>query len=120
MNLSLKALIALTLLFVLPLLLLKQSAFLGQYSLSIESFNGQVNVTAANVYFPPVVYPGALVEITLHNNENYPVVVYLVKVNGQDAQTIPVLPAQIPPKGNLTVYVEIPITSSSINLVVYV
>ena len=120
MKLSLKALIVLTALFVLPIILFKPSAFLGHYTLSVMSYNYQANVTVVNAYFPPIVYPGAVVSVTLHNNEDYPVLVYSVEVNGVRAHTIPALPVRIPPRGNVTIYVEVPITSSTINVVVYV
>ncbi len=120
MRVSLVAVAALTLLLLSPVILFKPSALLSSYQVKLESYQYPVNVEVVGSYFPPIVYPGAFAQITLHNNENYSVVVYYVKVNGVTEQTIPSTPVVIPPHGNVTIQVQVSVVASNYEIVVVI
>jgi len=120
MRLSIPMIVVLTVFLLSPVLLFKPAALVSQYSVTIKSYSEQANVTLTNAYFPPIVYPGAFAQITLHNSESYPVVVYYVEVNGLKEATLPQTPVVIPPNGNVTIQVQLSVVSSSYDIAVYV
>ena len=53
MRLSIPMVVVLTVFLLSPVLLFKPAALVSQYSVTIESYSEQVNVTLTNAYFLP-------------------------------------------------------------------